>query len=419
MKCASPVLPTAAPATNPADSTSTPPSRTSRGLPPFVLVLSLLLLLLLLIPRAALAASTPASTLASGLPGTIGSVLLFPAGLATQTPCDPSLEHDLGCNSWLLRSDSWATWQATRGAALATLRSALGGAQGATVIIYAPVFLFDLALHGSTPALRLGAVVRDVVAAGMRAMLLFGRPEYFGYGNASQTHDVVHDSTARSYLLSCLAAALAVPDVKANVNFVSLYWMGASSYCASGRCSEADIADFTVSTGYAVRAVGPPGVRYLQHVDGPFLDGCWPQPCPSWNVNGYSPASLRSGGADGLLAESWAMGSLVGAVKTLFALGAASASTLLLVNDVPNCDRYPTSHPCSTGSLVGDDDKWFADVARAGLPNATWGVWDSWDCGIGEDKNFYGDVAPNGTALTPKGQLHRARALAATKGANQ
>jgi hypothetical protein len=50
-------------------------------------------------------------------------------------------------------------------------------------------------------------------------MLLFGRPEYFGYGNASQTHDVVHDAAARSYLLSCLAAALAV--LGADVTFAT------------------------------------------------------------------------------------------------------------------------------------------------------------------------------------------------------
>ena len=31
------------------------------------------------------------------------------------------------------------------------------------------------------------------------------------------------------------------------------------------------------------------GVSFWVHVDGPFWDGCWPEPCSHWNVAGYSP----------------------------------------------------------------------------------------------------------------------------------
>ena len=56
---------------------------------------------------------------------------------------------------------------------------------------------------------------------------------------------------------------------------------------------------------------------------GPFLDGCFPYPCPNWDVAGYSPSSLH-GNVDGLLVESWTMGSLVGAFTTLIQAGVSS-----------------------------------------------------------------------------------------------
>ena len=54
---------------------------------------------------------------------------------------------------------------------------------------------------------------------------------------------------------------------------------------------------------------------------------------------------------------------------------------------------------------------WFDDLDALGLGD-TWGVWDLIDGGDGEE-NSYGDVQNDGTALTPKGALHRARALSA------
>ena len=229
------------------------------------------------------APAAPPSTVVG--PGTIASVLLFPAGLRTSTPCDATLSHDLGCNAWLGRDDSWATYEAVRGPMLATLRGALGAAPLATAWIYFPAFLADEAAHGAAPLQRLAAVARDVAAAGMRPALFFGRPEFFGAGNASDARDVVHSAAARDYLLARVAAALALPDVRANVGLVSLYWVGAASFCASGGCSEADIAAFTAAAQAAVHASGP-GFRYLQHVDGPFWDSCWPQPCQTWGGGG-------------------------------------------------------------------------------------------------------------------------------------
>lgn len=153
------------------------------------------------------------------------------------------------------------------------------------------------------------------------------------------------------------------------------------------------------------------GFRYLQHVDGTYWDGCWPQPCEQWDFNGYSPASLSD--LDGVLAESWVQGSLVGGVKTMMARGAINSSSLLLISDVPNCDAFPRLHPCALGSLEADVTAWFEKLAQTGIANGTYGIWDAVDCGTEDNANYYGDILPNASGLTPKGQLHRVHALAA------
>ena len=152
---------------------------------------------------------------------------------------------------------------------------------------------------------------------------------------------------------------------------------------------------------------------FLTHLDGPFWDACWPQPCAAWSYGGYSPESLN-GTADGILAESWAMGSLVGGARALFAGGIVSPETLLLLGDTPNCD-LPGGKPCSTGSLAGDIAAWTLDVQQLGVSDH-WGVWALVDGGS-EDVNGYGDLTQDGRNLTAKGLLHRARALAAATAA--
>jgi hypothetical protein len=36
----------------------------------------------------------------------------YPTGLPSTTPCDASLNFDLGCNSFWLRADGWGTYRA-------------------------------------------------------------------------------------------------------------------------------------------------------------------------------------------------------------------------------------------------------------------------------------------------------------------
>ena len=84
-----------------------------------------------------------------------------------------------------------------------------------------------------------------------------------------------------------------------------------------------------------------------------------------------------------------------------------TSTTLLLLDDIPNCDLEPT-HPCATGTLVGDIDMWTKDLVNCSLH--AWGVWAAVDGGT-NDGNFYGDLNSNGTTLTIKGMLHRKRAL--------
>ena len=112
-----------------------------------------------------------------------------------------------------------------------------------------------------------------------------------------------------------------------------------------------------------------------------FWDACWPQPCnlSRWDFGGYTPLALAN--ADGVLAESWVQGSLVGGVQALYALGTVGPATLLLVDDTPNCDLQP-SHACATGSLEGDVAAYTEKLAALGLRQ--WAVWDSVDGGVKE-----------------------------------
>jgi hypothetical protein len=360
------------------------------------------------------------------------SVWLHPPGLPLLQPCDTSLSADLGCNSWWLRDDYWNIYLQQRATQWPLVLSSLGGNASGTgaaaspsdrgvairgaatsgaisVVVYFPLFLAD-PIHQGVALERLSAVINDVVGAGMVPFLFIGRPEFYGNGSGTETRDVVHDNAARTYMLQTLLAILSSSStIKDNVPFVSLYWLSAAYFCQNDACTEAQITGLNSAIASTVRNAG---FKYLQHVDGPFWEGCWPQPCSSWNVNGYTPSSIA--GADALFAESWVQGSLLGGVRTLIQRGIYSATSILLVNDVPNCDLYSSSHPCSTGSLASDTSTWFGWLADAGL-KGTWSVWAATDGDLQSatsgNGNFYGDLLTNGTGLTAKGQLHRQYAI--------
>ena len=350
-----------------------------------------------------------ASASSMSLSGTLASVWQFPTALPTITPCDASLSFDLGCNSFWLRADGWGTYTQQRATMWPLLRSSLGDQPGATVLLYFPLYLAD-PVHGGLALARLDAALADARAAGLATALFIGRPDYHSNGTAAESWNPILSAPARAYVLAQLAA-LVTPARAARLTSISLYWMGLACHAAGeGVCSEAAVRAYTLATTAALRsAAGPTPPPILAHVDGMFWDACWPQPCSAWSYGGYSPSSLN-GTADGLLGESWAMGSLVGAVNKLYALGVASNATLLLLDDTPNCDLQP-SKPCSTGSLAGDIAAWGALLPRMGL-GGTWGVWAGVDGGTAAPpNNFYGDLVSDGTGLTAKGQLHRARAL--------
>jgi hypothetical protein len=341
---------------------------------------------------------------ALNLTGVVASVWAQPTRLQTATPCDAGLAYDLGCNAFWTRDDSWATYLDARATMWPLVRASLGDAAGATVVISFNAFLADASFGGAALA-RLRAVLADVASARMRALLLVGRPDYFAPGNVSDTHDVVHDARARAYLLARVGDVLAAPGVARGLVAASVYWLGA--FCeahGAGFCAPSDIAALTRDLRGVAHAAG---VAYVQHLDGTFWDACWPQPCAAWNYGGYSLASLNAT-ADGLLAESWVQGSLVGGVRALVASGVATAASVLLLDDTPNCD-LSGAPPCATGSLAGDAKAWAGMLAETGV--RAWGVWDAVDGGVA-GANDYGDVTNDGTNLTAKGFLHRARALA-------
>jgi hypothetical protein len=368
---------------------------------------SLPLLLLLL--------ALPAASSTFSLANTVATVWQLPVGLTTSQPCDPTLSFDLGCNSFWLRDSDWQHYTAVQASMWALVRYNLGSQQGATVVLYFPLFLAD-PLHSGLALARLDTVLADIRASGMQALLLIGRPDYYGRGLASSSWNPVLNPTALQYVQATLAL-IATPARAAQLTAISLYWMGLACHAAGpGACSEGAVRAYTAATRAAIQGSAGASTPFLQHLDGPFWDACYPQPCAAWNFGGYSPASL-TGVADGLLAESWVMGSLQGGVRTLYALGVVTNTTLLLVDDIPNCDAFPASHPCATGSLAGDVRAWEALVQPLGLSN-TWAVWAAVDGGLGGTPNYYGDLLTNGTGLTSKGQLHRARALAGGRNAS-
>jgi hypothetical protein len=61
---------------------------------------------------------------------------------------------------------------------------------------------------------------------------------------------------------------------------------------------------------------------------------------------GYSPTSLKNAHIDGLMGESWAMGSLAGALQVLLRSGAIGVRDVLMLNDVPNCDIPSAARVC-------------------------------------------------------------------------
>lgn len=290
-------------------------------------------------------------------------------------------------------------------------------------------------LYNGTALERLDSVVGDFTAAGIDVILFLGHPEFQAPVSAGLYYDVVHNATAQEAMLGLVRAALTLPAVQQHVALVSIYWMGGSMYCQGGKCSAADIQSYIGAQVQAVESTG--NFSFLVHLDGPFWDGCWPQqagqPCDlhrgfagtkegldsecwckasAWSVNGYGPESLKHSETTqfGIFAESWTQGSLVGAVKTLLQSASIDVRALLLVNDVPNCDLYPKTHPCggtNVSDVVATDQKWFQDLKDVGS-SGKWAVWDWCD---GAD-NFYGDATADGTNLTVKGQLHRAQALA-------
>ena len=324
--------------------------------------------------------------------GTKATVFLLPSGAGAGAA---DWSGKVKGQSFWMNTTLWTVWERNHGADASMLKHSLGDAE-ATAIIYFPGYLADSGVWGPTPVNRLAAAVAAYAEAGIKSILFLGDPEFYGSGTWAQTHDIVHNATARAYFLSCVATILAEPQLAAKLSFVSTYWLGASSRCVT--CTEAQIAALITDIQRVANAAN---VTYLQHVDGPFWDA------GSGGVNGYSAKSLSV--AQGVMAESWAQGDLRSSVGAFLVAGGASTSTLLLLNDVPNCDDASQPKRCSTGSVDGDTAAWFADLDALGVGD-TWGVWDLCDGGVG-DQNSYGDITNDGSALTRKGALHRARAL--------
>lgn len=352
--------------------------------------------------------------------GTIATVYLHPSSLPTLTPCDSTVNYDIGCNTWWKRDDSWAVYQQVYTQDFYSLLESVGGPKGSppstripTSIIYFPLFLADTSANGNIPLSRLSTVIQHTLSCGLQPLLFLGRPEYYGVGNSSQTHDIVHDSTARKYFLSLIQTVLTLPIIQSSVNHVTVYWLGAAYFCTGSTvfCTPNEIMNITQDIQNTVHSYGK---TYLQHVDGPFWDGCYPAPCPNWNVHGYNPQSLIN--VDGIIAESWVQGSLVNAVNIFLNTTQLANTSFLLLTDVPNCDLYPSTHPCSTGNLLTDVSTWFNWLPSMNLYSNTWGVWSGIDGALGlinpvTDGNYYGDILSNGTGLTAKGLLHRNQAI--------
>ena len=324
--------------------------------------------------------------------GTKASVYLLPSGAPPGSRAWAEAKgHPLFANDTLME-----VWQWNHVADASMLKRSLGDSANATAVIYFQAYLADAAVWGTAPIDRLKTAVAAYTSQSIKTILFLGDPEFYGVGTWATTHDIVRNATARAYLLHCVETILAVPDIATQLSFISSYWLGASSRCTT--CTEEQIGNLIADLQSTANAAN---VTYLQHVDGPFWDAA------GGEVNGYSAKSLAI--AQGVMAESWCQGSLKTAVSALLAAGGATTSTLLMLNDVPNCDDLSQPKRCSTGSLAGDTSAWFGVLDALNLGD-TWGVWDLIDGGAGE-ANSYGDVQNNGTGLTPKGALHRARGL--------
>ena len=273
--------------------------------------------------------------------GTLAQVWTIPSGCPS-TLVTPS--HTKGATFWA-NDTLWATYLRTRDADAQLLKRSLGGSPNATAIIGFELYLADSAVWGPEPLQRLALAIAHWRTQGIRPLLFLLDIEFSGKGTWSTTHDVVHDPQARAYLLSAVRTVLGAEGVSGQIHFVSAYWVGASARC-NGRASVCTEAEITALIGDLQRIANDiGGATYLQHVDGPFWNS------PGQNVSGYSARSL--GQAQGMMAESWTMGTLAKGVGSLLAAGGATRDTLLLLNDVPNCDLDPT-RPCSTGSVGSD-----------------------------------------------------------------
>ncbi len=327
--------------------------------------------------------------------GTLAQMWTIPSGCPSTT-VTPS--HQKGATFWA-NDTLWAAYLRSRDADAQLLKHSLGGSANATAIVGFQLYLADADVWGPEPLQRLALALAHFRASGVRPLLFLLDMEFYGKGTWTTTHDIVHDQQARAYVLRAMGTILGTERVASGVEFVSTYWLGQSTRCtgAVSICTENEVGSLIsdlqrVSNSY--------GATYLQHVDGPFWN------TPAQNVSGYSATSLMR--AQGVMAESWTMGTLLKGVSSLLASGGVTQDTLLLLNDVPNCDLVPTKK-CSTGSVERDTATWFSWLDQLELSD-TWGVWDFVDGGQG-DPNQYGDATNDGSALTTKGKLHRERAL--------
>jgi hypothetical protein len=121
-----------------------------------------------------------------------------------------------------------------------SVRRSLGLHVNGTAFVYFPLYLAD-PMHGYEALARLGDVLQSLSCGGVHAALLLGRPEYWGAGTAAHSRDVVHNATHRQYMLDAVKTVLSHEGVYPFVGLVSVYWLGAASFCVSGGCSSDDI----------------------------------------------------------------------------------------------------------------------------------------------------------------------------------
>eukprot|EP00912_Choanoflagellata_sp_UC4_P002059 UC4_evm1s1315 len=336
--------------------------------------------------------------------GMVASVYMQPSGLGVGSASWRSNNEKCVHGGLFANSTWWSQYLKVRNNDVRLLKESTGISSIPAVIIHFWNFLADVEVWGPTPLERLDEVVRHFNDSGIHPIIFIGSPEFSGSGCWAATHDVVRNSSARSYLKSNIQRTLQIDSVRKHVLYTTVYWMGGSDFCNGHDnhfpiCEESEITKYNNDLASVVHNAG---MQFLIHVDGPFWDGCYPQPCHDWNIGGYSPNSLKVSQMDGLMAESWCQGSLLGGANMLIEDGVVTGESLLLLNDIPNCDIDNTTK-CSTGSLINDTALWFSWIERLGVKS--WGYWDLFDGGIG-DPNGYGDGLNDGSGLTQKGKLH-------------